>query len=286
MPFPQLDLAVLLTLAGIGGLVIGSFLNVVIHRLPIMLERELREAIREHAKPESGPERPQAQDRFDLWWPPSACPACHGRIAPWDNLPLVGYLRLRGRCAGCGSKISLRYPLVETLTALLFLVVAWQFGASWATPLAWLFVALLIVQSAIDLDHKILPDELVYILLWSGLAASLLGYFTEPSAAILGALAGYGALYLLRFLWLQAFGREALGLGDTKFVAALGAWFGWQALPSLLLMGALLGIVVTVALRLIREPEGEREIAFGPYLAIAGGVHLFFGGEIARLFVQ
>ena len=285
MPFPQIELPLLLTIAGVGGLVVGSFLNVVIHRLPIMIERELSDAVQEQLAPEGAPDRPQARERFDLWWPPSSCPACHRRIAAWDNLPVIGYLRLRGRCASCRATISPRYPLVEALTAALFLIVAWRLGASWATPLGWLFAALLIAQSAIDLDHKLLPDELVYLLLWSGLLASLLGPFTTPGAAIIGAAAGYGALYLLRLLWLQAFGREAIGLGDAKLVAALGAWFGWQALPTLLLLAALLGIAVTLAQRLARGRGGTQEIAFGPYLAVAGGLQLLFGAEMAQVSV-
>ena len=284
MPFPQVDFAILLAVAGLGGLAIGSFLNVVVHRLPIMIERELDAAARDHLADDSSAQAtPEDQDRFDLCWPPSRCPSCERRIAPWDNLPLISYLRLRGRCGGCGAGISPRYPLIEALTALLFLAVAWRFGASWETPLGWLFTGLLIAQSAIDLDRKLLPDELVYLLLWPGLLASLFADFAEPSAAIIGAAVGYTALYLLRWIWLRALGRDALGLGDAKLVAALGAWLGWQALPSLLLMAALLAIAVTLALRLVGPTKAGREIAFGPYLAAAGFVHLLFAADLQRL---
>ena len=285
MQFPQLDPAVFLAFAGFFGLAIGSFLNVVIHRLPIMLSREMSLAAKEHLAGEAEgalPEPPEEEDaRYSLLWPPSACPSCRRWIRPLENIPLLGYFWLRGKCAGCGAAISVRYPLVEALTGLLFLAIAWQTGMSWATPLGWIFAALLIAQSAIDLDYKLLPDELVYLLLWSGLLASLTGFFAEPRDAILGAAVGYGVFYALRWFWLRAFRRDALGLGDAKLLAALGAWLGWQPLPTLLLLAALTGIAATLVLRLLRRDSASREIAFGPYLALSGGLHLFLGPQIA-----
>ena len=296
MPFPQIDPVVFLPLAAVLGLVVGSFLNVLVHRLPIMMDREMSLAAREQLADESalaegdlsvealtGESDAAPRARYDLWWPPSACPACDRPIRPLENIPLLGYLRLGGRCAGCRAAIPLRYPLVELLTGLLFLAVAWQYGQDWSTPFGWLFMALLVALSAIDLDCKLLPDALVYPLLWTGLLVSLTGLPIDPRDAILGCAAGYAVLAALRWLWLQLFHREALGLGDAKLLGALGAWLGWQPLPSVLLAAALTAIAVAVVRRLLRRQGPRIEIAFGPYLALAGALHLLLDTERAGL---
>ena len=267
------------------GLAIGSFLNVVIYRLPLMLERAWREQCVEHGAP-----APPAE-RFNLVTPRSTCPACRTPIAPWHNIPLLSWLWLKGRCAHCGSAISVRYPLVEALTGILSAAVAWQFGFGWpalaALVLSWYLIAL----SFIDVDHQLLPDSLTLPLLWGGLFVSL---FAAPAQAalpvdirssLIGAIAGYVSLWSVYHLFRLATGKEGMGYGDFKLLAALGAWLGWQMLLPLVLLAAGTAACIGIALILARRHERSTPIPFGPFLAAAGWIMLMFGPRIIERYV-
>lgn len=252
------------------GLIIGSFLNVVIYRLPLMLEsRWRRDALQQLALPE-----PMAAARFDLLLPRSACPHCRRPIAPGDNIPLLSWLLLRGRARCCGERIHWRYPLIEAATALLFVLAGWRFSADISLLGALLFLALLLTLAAIDLQTLLLPDVLTLPLLWLGLLFNLAGGLVPLEQATIGAVAGYLSLWGLFWLFKFATGKEAMGYGDFKLLAALGAWLGWQALPNLVLIAATSGLLVTVLQRWLTRQEIDRPLAFGPWLALAGGISL------------
>lgn len=265
-------------------LLIGSFLNVVIHRLPIMMERDWRTQCEELA---STPATELPEGRFDLVTPRSRCPACGAPITALQNIPVLSYLLLRGRCAHCAARISPRYPIVEILTALLAGIAAWRFGFGWETAAALLLTFALVAISAIDIDHQIIPDSLSLPLVWIGLALSLWHplpgaevLFVEPKDAIIGALAGYLSLWSVYHLFRMLTGKEGMGYGDFKLLAALGAWLGWQMLPLIILLSALVGALVGVALIAFRRHDRNVPIPFGPYLAAAGWVALVWGEQI------
>ncbi len=264
------------------GLVAGSFLNVVAHRLPRMLERRWRADCREllGLGPPVGEEE---TGRYDLIAPPSHCPRCGHRLRAWENIPVLSYLLLWGRCRACGGSISPRYPLVELLTAALSAAVCWRLGLAWPTAAALLLTWGLLALALIDLEHQILPDELTYLLLWGGLLASLPGWFAPPEAAILGAAAGYLSLWSIYVLHRWVTGREGMGHGDFKLLAALGAWLGWQGLPAVILassvLGALAGLLLMAAGRLRRG----HPLPFGPFLAGAGWAVLLAGPDLGGL---
>jgi len=266
--------AVVLVLAGVIGLLVGSFLNVVIFRLPRMLERGWRRDCRLYlgleAAAETGPD-------INLLWPNSFCPACRAPIRPWENIPVVSYLLLRGRCRACGARIPLRYPVIEALTAGIAVLVAWRFGASWPGVAALVLSGMLIAMSAIDLEHQLLPDAINGPGLWLGLLLSLTGWFVEPRDAIIGAAAGYLALWGVYQLFRLATGKEGMGFGDFKLLALLGAWLGWQAIPVIVLISSTLGAVVGSAMILFAGHERGKPLPFGPYLAAAGFIHLCWG---------
>jgi len=264
------------------GLLIGSFLNVVVHRTPVILDRQWRRQCNELA----GRETPEAP-RFNLVVPRSACPACKAPIKAWHNVPVLSWLALRGRCASCKAKISVRYPIVELLTGVLSAAVAWRFGAAptalpalgAALVLTWFLIAL----TFIDLDTQLLPDALTLPLLWLGLAASVLGYSaTGPREAIIGALAGYLSLWSVYHLFRLATGKEGMGYGDFKLLAALGAWLGWQMLLPIILLSAAVGAVTGIALIVLRGRDRNVPIPFGPFLAAAGWIALMWGPEIVN----
>ncbi|HWP94802.1 MAG TPA: A24 family peptidase [Gammaproteobacteria bacterium] len=253
------------------GLAIGSFLNVVILRLPVMMEREWRRQCAESEGRAAPPEEP-----FNLITPPSRCPACGTRIRPLDNLPLVSWLLLRGRCRACGATISVRYPLIELLTGLCSAGVAWHFGFGWALAGALLLTWVLIALTVIDLDHQLLPDALTLPFLWVGLLFSLGHVFTDPRSAILGAVSGYLSLWTVYQVFRLATGKEGMGFGDFKLLAMLGAWLGWQALPLVILLSSLVGAAVGIALIVTRRGKRDTPIPFGPYLAAAGWIALLW----------
>ncbi|QKT03032.1 prepilin peptidase [Ectothiorhodospiraceae bacterium 2226] len=279
----QQNAALAVAAAALLGLVVGSFLNVVIHRLPIMLEREWRLQCREVL---ALPRDKDADEPYDLVRPASRCPSCARPIRAWENIPLISYLLLRARCPGCGMRISARYPIVEAATALLSALVIWHFGATVqglaALGLTWTLIAL----TVIDFDHQLLPDNLTLPLLWVGLLLSVWGVFTDPVSAILGAAAGYGALWAVYRLFKAVTGKEGMGHGDFKLLGALGAWLGWQYLPAVIILSSAVGAVVGIALILALGRDRQVPIPFGPYLATAGFLALLWGEEINRAYLR
>jgi leader peptidase (prepilin peptidase) / N-methyltransferase len=277
--------AALFVVAGLVGLVVGSFLNVVAYRVPIMMERAWR-AQSEELKTQPFTPPPQAADgkRFDLWWPPSTCPGCGHAIAAQHNVPVLGFLWLKGRCASCGAKISPRYPVVEAFAAVLALVTASVFGPSLQTIAALGFAWTLLALTLIDLDHKLLPDSLTLPLLWAGLLVNVSGLFAPLSASVLGAAAGYLALWCVYKLFKLVTGKEGMGYGDFKLLAAIGAWLGWQLLPVVILLSAVVGSIVGIALIAFGGRSSQTAIPFGPYLAAAGFVALLWGERLVQLY--
>ncbi len=269
-------------IAALFGLLIGSFLNVVIHRVPLMMQRaweaEAR-AILEQPEPESVP------GRFDLWWPRSRCPQCSREIRAHENIPVLSYLLLRGRCPGCATRISWQYPLVEALTAVLFAISILHFGPTPAGLAAMLFTGILIAAAGIDARTTLLPDQLTLPLLWFGLAINYFGVFTDLESAVIGAIAGYLVLWLVYHAFRLLTGKEGMGYGDFKLLAALGAWLGWQALPLVLLLASLVGAIVGIALILLRGRDRNIPIPFGPYLAAAGWIALIWGDALLALYL-
>ncbi len=269
--------------AGAFGLVIGSFLNVVIHRLPLVLERRWRAECAELA----GTPAPAPGEAYNLVRPRSRCPACHAPIRALHNIPVLSWLLLRGRCAACGARISLRYPLVELATGAAFAAVAWHFGFGWQALLAMAFTACLIALAGIDLDRQLLPDAITLPLLWLGLVASLwhagapaTAPPVSPRDAILGVAAGYLFLWAVFQLFRLATGKEGMGYGDFKLFAAAGAWLGWQMLPLVLLLAAAVGAVTGITLIVAKRLGRGVPIPFGPYLAGASWIAMMWGAPI------
>jgi leader peptidase (prepilin peptidase)/N-methyltransferase len=265
------------------GLMVGSFLNVVILRLPVMMEREWRAQCAEPPKQMPGQmadQPPPANEPFNLVQPRSRCPHCGHAIGALENIPVLSYLALGGRCAACRAPIGARYPAVELFTGLAAALVAWRFGSGWEAAAALLFTFFLIALAGIDLDHKLLPDNLNYLLLWLGLAASLVPVFVDARAAIIGALAGYLSLWLVFHGFRLATGKEGMGYGDFKLFAALGAWLGWQQLPLVILLAAGVGALVGLTLMALKRADRATQIPFGPYLAAAGWIALLWGEAI------
>ena len=272
------------------GLLVGSFLNVVIHRLPIMLKRAWREQCSDmlEENPDAEPAQPE---RFDLVAPRSRCPHCGHQISAGENIPVLSYLFLKGKCSSCGARISPRYPLVELATAVLSALVAWQFGAGWTTVYALAFTWALIALAGIDFDEQLLPDVITLPLLWFGLLVSLASsggqpLFVDPRSAIIGAAAGYLTLWLLFHVYRKLTGKEGMGYGDFKLLAALGAWVGWQVLPLIVILSALVGAVIGGALIAFRGRDHQVPMPFGPFLAAAGWIALLWGEELVRLYLE
>jgi len=268
--------------AGLFGLLIGSFLNVVIYRLPIMLEREWRHAAWEllwGSDPTAGRTEP-----FNLMVPRSACPACGAQINALQNIPIVSWLALRGACAGCGTRIPVRYPIIELLTGILTAAVAWHFGFTLDCAGALLVTWSLIALAVIDFDTQLLPDMITLPLLWLGLAFSLIHpdsvVFADPQSAIIGGLAGYLSLWSVYQGFKLATGKEGMGYGDFKLLAALGAWLGWQMLLLIVVLSAGIGLVAAVAMMVFRGHDRQIPIPFGPYLAAAGFVAMIWGRDL------
>ena len=257
-------------------LCIGSFLNVVILRLPKMMEQEWRCQCEEFLElPEK--ERKDDAQRITLASPNSTCPSCGHEIKPWENIPVVSYLLLRGKCASCKTPISPRYPIIEALTAILSVATLWLLGPSVATLWTLVLVWTLIALTMIDLDTQLLPDSMTLPLMWLGLILNHFGLLTDFSSAFWGAIAGYLSLWSVYWLFKLVTGKEGMGHGDFKLLAALGAWLGWQMLPIIILLSSVVGAVVGIALILFRQHGREVPIPFGPYLAGAGLLALWFG---------
>jgi leader peptidase (prepilin peptidase)/N-methyltransferase len=266
------------------GLIVGSFLNVVILRLPRMLEDDWARDCAKLSGTPSPSERPD-QERLSLAHPPSSCSHCGHRIRTHENIPVLSYLLLRGRCSACGAGIGLRYPVVETVTALLTLVVVLQFGLGWQTGFALLLTWALIALAVIDFDTQLLPDSITLPLIWLGLILSLFTVFTDSHAAIIGAVAGYLSLWSVFHLFRLATGKEGMGYGDFKLLALFGAWLGWQSLPQIILLSALTGAVLGVVLILSGRHERGAPMPFGPFLAAAGWISLLWGEQINQAYL-
>jgi leader peptidase (prepilin peptidase) / N-methyltransferase len=274
---------VFVALCAIVGLVVGSFLNVVIHRLPKMLERQWQ---RECAELEG--ERPNATPRYNLIVPASACPGCNHRIRALENVPVLSYLALRGKCSACGMRIPARYPAVELLSGALSAYVGWHFGPGWTAAAALLFAWSMIALAFIDLDTFFLPDTITLPLVWAGLLAQLLHPLPEVTLAdaVIGAVAGYCALWSVFWLFKLATGKEGMGYGDFKLLAAIGAWLGWKALPLVILLSSLVGTLIGVVLMFLRRQGRDTPIPFGPYLVVAGLIALFWGRTITERYLD
>lgn len=268
------------------GLVVGSFLNVVAHRLPLMMEREWRAQCRELMGDQGGSGADDHAESLNLVSPRSRCPHCGHAITALENIPVVSWLWLRGRCSDCGARISARYPIVELATALLSAVAAWHFGWGWPLAAALLFTWFLVPLTLIDLDHQLLPDSLTLPLVWIGLLASLVPVFVTPEQAIVGAAAGYLSLWLVYQLFRLITGKEGMGFGDFKLLAACGAFMGWQMLPVVILLSSLVGAVVGIGLIALRGRDRSVPIPFGPYIAAAGWIALLWGQEIIDAYLR
>ena len=264
------------------GLLIGSFLNVVIYRLPVMMQRDWRQQAQEILEL---PEAPK-QDTFNLILPNSCCPHCQHQIKPWENIPVISYLFLRGKCSNCKSPISLRYPMIELACGLLSGYIALHYGFSWQAAGMLVLTWGLLAMSMIDCDHQLLPDSLVLPLLWLGLIANYFGLFASLEDALWGAIAGYLSLWSVYWLFKLVTGKEGMGYGDFKLLAMLGAWGGWQVLPLTILLSSLVGAVLGVILLRLRNQETSTPIPFGPYLAIAGWIALLWGDQITATYLQ
>ncbi len=273
--------AVVLLLIAVVGLAVGSFLNVVILRLPPRLAWQWQTSagspgtVADPAKPPPGLVRPG-----------SRCPTCKQSIRWWENIPVLSYVLLRGRCSHCDSHISLRYPAVEALTALLSITVVWVLGLDWQLAAALILTWGLIVLSFVDLDHMLLPDVITLPLLWLGLLVNLAGGFCDIGSAVIGAVSGYLVLWIIFHLYRMISGREGFGYGDFKLLAALGAWLGWQMLPLVLLLASLCGAVIGITLIMLTPREARQPLPFGPYLAVAGWIVLLWGDALLAAYLQ
>lgn len=274
------------------GLVVGSFLNVVIHRLPKMLERDwdaqAAELLEQKGSADAAAKLRGTRDtvRYNLVMPPSTCPRCGHRIRAWENIPILSYLFLRARCSACRAPISVRYPIVEALSGILSGYIGWRYGLTLATVgvlfLAWSLIAL----TVIDIDTQLLPDDITLPLIWLGLLVNLNSTFVPLQSAVIGAVAGYLSLWTVYWLFKLATGKEGMGYGDFKLLAVIGAWLGWKMLPVVILLSSLVGAVVGIGLIAFARHGRNTPIPFGPYIAAAGLIALFWGETINRTYLQ
>ena len=278
---------VFITFSVIFGLMVGSFLNVVIHRLPKMMEREWhanclelqgKEAAKEAA------EEVKAQTKYTIVTPRSACPKCGHNITALENIPVISYLMLGGKCKGCKTGISLRYPLIEALTGALIGLVAYHYGYSYSALFAFIFVFALVALTFIDFDTQLLPDDITLPLLWLGLLFNLNAGFTDLKSAVIGAILGYLILWSVYWAFKLVTGKEGMGYGDFKLLGAIGAWFGWQMLPAVILLSSVVGAVIGIGLIVFKGKGGGTAIPFGPFLALGGIAALFFGQQLMQFY--
>ncbi len=272
------------------GLLVGSFLNVVIYRLPIYLlddwGNQAREILIEKGELEEK-KTEEKKETFNIAYPPSHCPACKTPIKPWHNIPVFSYVfLLRGRCKACDAKISIRYPILESITGLLSMFVVMRLGVTYDAGLVLIFTWSLIALTMIDVDHQLLPDNITFPLLWLGLLANSFGMFTDLSSAVYGAMAGYLSLWSVYWLFKLLAKKDGMGYGDFKLLAALGAWMGWENLPMIIILSSFVGAIIGVAGIIIMGKDKNKPIPFGPYLAIAGWIAFFWGEEIFQSYLQ
>lgn len=284
---------VLTTIAVLMGLVVGSFLNVVIHRLPRMMEREwkaqaadvlVESKLEDCAKKlQAGSSGPQ---RYDLILPPSSCPSCGHRIRAIENVPIVSYLLLRGRCANCKTRISPRYPVIESVSGMLAGLAVWHFGFALAALAVMLFAWALLALTVIDIDTQLLPDDITLPLLWMGLLLNIRGTFATLPESVIGAVAGYLSLWSVYWLFKLVTGKEGMGFGDFKLLSAIGAWLGWKMLPLVILLSSFVGAFVGIVLIAFGSRSRNTPIPFGPYLAAAGLIAVLWGEHINTSYLR
>ncbi len=275
----EMHTTALMITTGLFGLIFGSFINVVIHRLPIMLKTLWHTNSLDYLGQQPKPPIEQP-NRFNLKTPRSHCPKCKKNIRWWHNIPLLSFIVLRGHCYYCHAKISWRYPVVELLTALLSAFLAWYFFATWELILALLFTWSLLALTFIDIEHHILPDHLTLPMLWIGLFVNIFGMFTATQDAIIGAMLGYLSLWFVAWIYRSLTHRDGVGQGDFKLLAAMGAWLGWQALPVVVIIAAISGIVIGGGMLLVKKQSRLTPIPFGPFLALSGWIALVWGNNI------
>ena len=276
---------------------IGSFLNVVIHRLPVMMKREWQNECNFYLNEyhpdiveQVGSERLNKAidpypEKYNLVVPGSACPKCKASIKPWHNIPVLGWVLLKGKCANCTTAISARYPIIELLTGILVATLAWHFGPTWQFVYAAVLTFVLVALTGIDLDEMLLPDQLTLPILWLGLLINLQGIYTSPADAIIGAAAGYLSLWSVFWLFKLVTGKEGMGYGDFKLLAVFGAWLGWQMLPLVILLSSLVGAAVGVTMIITKKLNKGNPIPFGPYIAAAGWIALIWGQDILNWYL-
>lgn len=273
------------------GLLVGSFLNVVIYRLPVMLKQQWRHDCIQYLQESNDTAlvtgtQIDKTNNFNLTAPRSRCPHCKHLIRAWENIPVLSYLFLRGKCYECGHGISIRYPLIELLSALLVTIVAWKFGVTEQAAMAMLLTWALIALTFIDIDHQYLPDNITLPFLWVGLLAGLYSVFTDVVSSIWGAAIGYAVLWSIYILFKKITGKEGMGFGDFKLLAMFGAWLGWQKLPAIIFMSSLVGAAIGISLILLKRHQRGIPIPFGPYLATAGWIVLLWGNDINNAYLH
>jgi leader peptidase (prepilin peptidase) / N-methyltransferase len=271
---------IFVTFSVIFGLTVGSFLNVVIHRLPKMMEREWHANCLEL----QGKEVPE-QPKYTIVTPRSACPKCGHQITALENIPIISWLILGGKCSNCKTKISKRYPLIEALTGALIGLVAYKFGYTYSALFAFIYVFALVTLTFIDFDTQLLPDDITLPLMWLGLIFNISNGFTDLKSAVLGAIFGYLILWSVYWLFKLVTGKEGMGYGDFKLLGAIGAWFGWQLLPAVILLSSVVGAVIGIGMIMFRGKTGNTAIPFGPFLALGGIAALFFGQQLASFYL-
>ena len=266
------------------GMCVGSFLNVVIYRLPKMMEQDWHDQCCELLEIKN--ENVEKQQRVNLIFPGSNCPTCEHKITALENIPVISYLFLKGRCSSCKAKISLQYPIIEMFTGLATAYVAWHFGFSLQTLFTVLLTWALICLSVIDLEHSLLPDDITLPLIWLGLACNIFGIFTDIYSSLIGAMLGYGILWIIFMSFKAVTGKEGMGYGDFKLLALLGAWLGWQSLPLIILLSSITASIIGVVMIVLKGRDKATAFPFGPYLAIAGWITLIWGEELTGLYLN
>ncbi len=265
------------------GLIVGSFLNVVIYRLPKMMEHDWHEQCCDLLKIKNEKRKEQ---QVSLMFPGSSCPACHHKITALENIPVISYLYLKGRCKSCKTKISPQYPIIEILTGITSAYVVWHFGFTLQALFAVLLTWALICLSIIDLEHSLLPDDITLTFLWLGLACNIFGIFTDIYSSLIGAMLGYSVLWIIFMSFKIVTGKEGMGYGDFKLLSLLGAWFGWQCLPLVILLSSIAASLIGIAMIIFRGREKSAAFPFGPYLAIAGWITLIWGEELIGTYLN
>jgi leader peptidase (prepilin peptidase) / N-methyltransferase len=269
----------------IWGLLVGSFLNVVIFRLPVMMEKDWKEQCCELLSIDD-PKYYNDKPKFNLITPRSRCPSCKHQISAIENIPIISYLFLKGKCKECGNKISIRYPLIELISAVSVTIVASHFGVTLETLFAICLTWALISLSMIDFDHQLLPDDITLPFLWLGIILSMFNIYTDLQSSVLGAIFGYGILWSVYILFKLITGKEGMGHGDFKLLAVLGAWFGYELLPLIIIMSSLVGAIIGISLMIFKSHDRNTAIPFGPYLAIAGWISMLWGPAIMSSYLN